>query len=1250
MSYVPGRTDILRLDPPEAEHLLQVILWSCADRMGASREVVDTIDSSTVSRRPRQNVKDGGLELTVRLPASAILQNPFVHHSMIVQVKSGKTQLTATAIEEEVEKEKVKTFLANGGHYVIAYTGIVPTYGEHDTKWEDEQINELRNALKKHFPSGNVTGAIWTADDVERLTKDAPQAWDVFASGNIFATLSSQTLKNLIDKRTMTDFGFDIPFVQGGQREGQLEELKSWMQTFSGYFELRGNMGVGKSRLAYEAVVSTGRDGTTIWHLSRPDNSFITACQAYLSSQPSAFLRMVVDECDDDMADKLRNLAQVNRDRVALLAIIPFKSRDATTKQADDIHIVNKMTKDDLTNLLGSFQLKDDVVTWIVQICDGYPKLARVLAERAKLETEEMSKEQLIAWLTEHREFKDKTIATRGWVNLILSEKDQEVLRVLALLTEIGFQGKRKDEYQKLCDFFGLNADTVEEAIKKNLAKGLLAKGSDYIYVTPLILASYLCADRLSTMRPDKFEALGKLLHQLPRPHFTGSPLESLSERIKMSALNDEVQTSLLKALETFRPFDKAILQSEVVAELAFACSHFQPHNFLKTFVADLRNRDPQEVKTWLEGRRKTVRFLEAAAFYPELFDDAIEGLFLLSKAENETWANNASGVWVEFFSAALSGSMAPLASRINWLTNLIESGDGAHELIQKAVETVVSPNHSRMAGHENQLGLPKIEVKHGFKFSELYDSLNRLIETIKNSDYQINALAKVFIDNLRGLVRLGYVQKNLAFVEWLQELSANDIALQQRLLIASQHILEWESKLLTAEAKVLFEDIQKHLTSGTLENRVRRWSFEPLLKDYELEKESNSPLDLLIGDLIKTPKSLEKLGPILTSPSAVRSGYFAFKLGQLDKTRACWTAFDGWTDRKRALDFKIRYLVGRAHGQENPDWVDDRLDELAGTDAPNVLADASKDVETERSLKRLLVLAQTTPEYIRLLVFGGRASRLSGRQLNEVVDFFRTYKSEVNLCPLWDVLGQYTHGNKDKPLPLGETQIRYLISSLYSPAVGTMTDYYQDETIVVLMAHHMNETVASDLATECLNVIVNEKSDYHRSKRSGEILKSIAEKWGDSVFKVIFERLSSDDGLALFKMEQVLDDWAHGIFSDILEKMSETCDEKTAELIIRLMPNSYGALNKTSANLLKRFSSNSKIESAVARSFYSGVFSGPVSDRLASQIEALESWAQENGINKLGSVLRLRDSLSHQLEGERKLEEEEEFLNKKGR
>jgi hypothetical protein len=1250
MSYTPDRKDIAKLGPHEAERLMQVILWAHADRLGASREVIDAIEIPTVSRRPKPNVKDGGLELTVRLPSSIELKHPFSHHNMIVQVKSGAKLLTGSGIEEEVSKEKVKAFFATGGHYVIAYTGFVPTYGEHDENWAQDQLNELRKAIKKHYPKNNVTGEIWVADDIERLTADAPQSWDIFGSGNPFATLTSQTLKNLNDRRVLADMGFDIPFVKGGPREEQLKSLQSWMHDFRGYFELRGNMGVGKSRLAYEAVISTARDGTTIWNLARPDSSFITSCQSYLSSHPSANLRMVVDECDDDMAERLKTLAQLNKDRVSLLAIIPFKSRDATTKTLTNVHLVSKMTKDDLKGLLATFNLKDEVVDWIVQICDGYPKLARVLAEKSKVETDKLSREQLIVWLSEHNEFRDQTIATRGWVNLILDPDDQQVLGVLALLTEVGFSGKRKSEYQTLCDFFKLEPDKVEKAIRKNLAKGLIASGSDYIYVTPLILASYLCADRLGTIRTEKFQDLGNILHQFPRPHSTASALESLTERIKMSALTEDIQQSLLKVLEGFRPFDKAILQSEVVAELAFAYAYFQPQAFLKSFAGDLRQRDPQDIKTWVDGRRKTVQFLEAAAFYPELFDNAIDGLFLLSKAENETWGNNASGIWVEFFSAGLSGSMAPFSARVDWLVRRIASNDPAHELIEKAIEKVLSPNHSRMTGHENRLGLPRLEVDHGFKWSEYYESVRRLLDAIKKSDYRIPYIAKIIARNLRGLVRRGYLQRNLELVTWLQDLAKADLELQQEVLSSCRHILEWEQKRLTPEAKAMFEELNQSLDHGTIENSIRRWAFAPLLKDYEIEKEEDNPFKKLVIHLIANSKDFIKAGKILTDPRATRAWYFLFKIGELDKERICWDLFDQWSLKRKVNELKMKYIVGRFFGGENPTWVDDQLDEFSLDADSESLANASKDVETDRSFARLLLLAKSRPEFLRLLVFGGRASRLTNLQVQKIIDFFQSGKVDADLSPLWDILGQYTNDRKDIPLPVSAAHVRFLFASLLAPTVGTMTEYYQDNTLRILLSHHLNNMTAKELVVNCLDVIMASGTKYERSHRTGELLKAVAGKWGETAFEAIVERLDSEESLPLFKLEQVLDDWAYGIFHDIMSKMSETCDEQRAERLVRLMPNSFASLNETSAILLRRFPGNERISNAVARSFFSGVFWGPITNRLEEQISALDSWTKQYSLENLNSIRQVRESLARQLKDERDLEEEEDFLNKKDR
>lgn len=911
------------------------------------------------------------------------------------------------------------------------------------------------------------------------------------------------------------------------------------------------------------------------------------------------------------------------------------------------------MTRADMQTILRSFGLRAEVESWIIQICDGYPKLARVLAEESKNKTENLTRDQLIAWLADNEIFRDETVKDRGWVNLILDENDQEVLGVLALLTEIGHKPPRDQEYRNICEFFELKIEAVERSIAKHLKKGLLTEGSDYVYVTPLILASYLCSSRLSSMRPDRFEGLANVLRTFPRAQFAKSALESFSERIKMSGMTEEVQEKLLRVLDGFRPFDRAVLQSEVVAELAFACSHFQPQYFLTRFLQDLKSRSSEEIREWTEGRRSTVRFLEMAMYYPDLFDQAASALYVLAKAENETWANNAAGIWAGLFDPGLSGSMAPLEQRVNWLNDLIRSGEKYSDLLGKALDELFhAEGGGRSAGHENQLGLPSIEPKWGFKWADYYNALLMTIESIKTRADELPELLVNLIGHLRSMVRCGFLQKNPDVLDWLHGFGESDPVLQQKLLIGYGHIKEWESGRLTPELKIKIDELVYELESGSFENLVRRWSFDPTVDDdFREEKLSESTLPLLLKEVISNPEKIQTVREILISKAASRSWFVMYKIGEQDTERRCWPELLKWANSSPEQGLVGRYLVGRSAGKEDPSWVDDNLDQIEAkcVDLDSLVA-TSKDIETDRSFARVLRLAKQNPYFVRLLNFGGRASRLTEDQLQRLVNFFQELNDVGSLSAMWDVLGQFIHGHKDEPLPLSKDQLTFLSGHLLAPTKGNMTDHYQDIVLQTLLKHHMDGETISVLSNACIAIITDNKSDFHRSKRCSEILKALAESWPEEVFQSILKHLDVDDGLALLRMDNFLDDWVMGIFEERLLALAQTCDEQMGAKLARMIPDGFGALNDLSAMLVRRFPASGEISGVLFRSFFSGLFSGRIVDRYSEQLKTLDEWSSQNKIGDSKIVKQLRESLVVQLEQSRKEQDEEDFLNKRDR
>ena len=55
------------------------------------------------------------------------------------------------------------------------------------------------------------------------------------------------------------------------------------------------------------------------------------------------------------------------------------------------------------------------------------------------------------------------------------------------------------------------------------------------------------------------------------------------------------------------------------------------------------------------DGRRDVIWTLEGTALYPDLFKQSARLLLKLADAENETWSNNATGVFTGLFSLGYS-------------------------------------------------------------------------------------------------------------------------------------------------------------------------------------------------------------------------------------------------------------------------------------------------------------------------------------------------------------------------------------------------------------------------------------------------------------------------------------------------------------------------------------------------------------------------------------------------------------------
>jgi hypothetical protein len=154
-------------------------------------------------------------------------------------------------------------------------------------------------------------------------------------------------------------------------------------------------------------------------------------------------------------------------------------------------------------------------------------------------------------------------------------------------------------------------------------------------------------------------------------------PLRSLPEPLVDAFLNqmeafagDEMVAAVIAAILDGPPFrDRELTNLDASAmRLLQIAAFIDPHLATEKVRQLFYGRDLKDLSSFGSGRRNLVHTLEFLVWLPESFDVAIKVLFDLACAENETWANNATGVFTGLFAIYLGGTSIPHPARLEWL------------------------------------------------------------------------------------------------------------------------------------------------------------------------------------------------------------------------------------------------------------------------------------------------------------------------------------------------------------------------------------------------------------------------------------------------------------------------------------------------------------------------------------------------------------------------------------------------------
>lgn len=392
----------------------------------------------------------------------------------------------------------------------------------------------------------------------------------------------------------------------------------------------------------------------------------------------------------------------------------------------------------------------------IKKISDGYPFLAIRLVEAFKdsSRVSAFDVEELMPGLL-------KTDPANGNNELI-------VMQTLALFQPLGFSGSRSAEFELvvtnplITPLFGLSNDEKRILFNRVIRKfqdTFIDKGAEYLNVRPLPLAIWLVKKWLES---NDIAAVANLLKRQSLPIATAL-INSMSRRLEEmrgSALAEAMVEELAKDFSS--DFCKEeVVCSDLGSRLFLALTVVNPVAICRIISRVVNKLSCEELRGNLKdnARRNIVMILEKLCYIKETARDAILMMAKLSVAENEKWANNATGQFGQLFHIFLPGTILPLEERTEVIKDLINFGEEYHDVALTAINHSFTNNHFSRNGGSERFGSEKINdyVPSDSAIYEYWSSVSSLlIKWCEESSEVIERASEIVQNHINSFIAHG--------------------------------------------------------------------------------------------------------------------------------------------------------------------------------------------------------------------------------------------------------------------------------------------------------------------------------------------------------------------------------------------------------------------------------------------------------------------------------------------------------------
>jgi hypothetical protein len=507
-------------------------------------------------------------------------------------------------------------------------------------------------------------------------------------------------------------------------------------------------------------------------------------------------------------------------------------------------------------------------------------------------------------------------------------------------------------------------------------------------------------------------------------------------------------------------------LKTEQGARLFLALTEADPELALECLKRTIGKWSKEELLAFTTGRREVVWALERIAIWKDLFTDAARILLALGEAENESYSNNASGVFAGLFTPAYGRAApteAPPLERLPVLKEALGSASKekrklALKAFDEALSTLPSP---RLVGAEYQglrrepkLWMPKTYGELFDAYHQAWQLLVQELEGMQEDERQEGV--RLLLNNARGLFSMGNLSEMV--LNTLRELSKKPYADKKEILSTVVQILHYDSKGFDEDRRTRLEEFRDELTGSGFSALLRRYAGMNLFEDKF--DEEGKPVDQvqpkiehLAEQALKDNALLRSELPWLVTAEAQNGFRFGYEVGKRD---AGFKLMDLLIKAQREGSGNVSaYFLGgyfRALFEKDQNMWEEQLGAIAEDEKLNLwLPELTwRSGMTDRAALRLLDLAQKgiiSLEHFSMFGVGGVLKDISEGVYQRLCTFLLEQEKYTAINIALDLhFFYYIHKTSKPPLPEGLTLRLLTHKSLFQKSEkrrGQMDEYH---------------------------------------------------------------------------------------------------------------------------------------------------------------------------------------------------------------